>query len=80
MIETYESREPFPPLRSEFFVWTGSEDPWTRSRIGAWTPLTSGGCHYREFGGGHFFLYERTAEVVAELNRSLLPFAASMPV
>jgi surfactin synthase thioesterase subunit len=79
MIETYACDVRTDPINSEFVIMTGKEDQWTQNRIGEWAPLTSRGCHFQEFEGGHFFLYERTAEVIDVLNRRLLSHLGTVP-
>ncbi|MNK51474.1 Linear gramicidin dehydrogenase LgrE [compost metagenome] len=71
LIETYAFDGNEPPLNTEFFVWTGREDPWTRESIHEWSALTAKSCRYQEFEGGHFFVYERTREIIAALHDSL---------
>lgn len=71
LIETYAFAGNEPPLNTEFFVWTGREDPWTRESIHEWSPLTAKSCQYQEFEGGHFFVYEQTREIIAALHDSL---------
>ncbi|WP_433946010.1 thioesterase II family protein [Paenibacillus sp. SN-8-1] len=71
LLETYAFDDNEPPLSTDFFVWTGQDDPWTRENIHEWNKLTSKGCQYHEFEGGHFFIYERTREIIAALHECL---------
>ncbi|MWC30348.1 thioesterase II family protein [Paenibacillus sp. MMS18-CY102] len=77
LIETYAYGEIAPPLTSDVFVWTGKEDELTRERMDEWAQVTSGQCHYREFKGGHFFLYEQTPAVIATLQKDLMAASGS---
>ncbi|EFM11228.1 Thioesterase [Paenibacillus curdlanolyticus YK9] len=71
LIETYAYSEIVPPLTSDIFVWTGEKDELTRERMEEWAQVTTGRCQFREFAGGHFFLYEQTAAVLAALQNDI---------
>ncbi|RUT36531.1 thioesterase [Paenibacillus zeisoli] len=71
LLETYTFAGNERPLSTDFFIWTGRDDPWTRENIHEWSTLTTKGCQYHEFEGGHFFIYERTGEVLAALHDGL---------
>ncbi|MFE1252082.1 thioesterase II family protein [Streptomyces sp. NPDC058735] len=67
-VETYRC-EPGAVVRCPVTVLTGDADPRTSlDEARAWSEHTLSGSEVRVFSGGHFFLSERPAEVVAVLH------------
>ncbi|MBQ1074905.1 thioesterase [Micromonospora sp. C31] len=74
-VETYRYR-PGSPLRCPVSVFTGTEDPQvTVAEARAWERLTDASFILRTFPGGHFYLAEQRAAVVAALVDDLTRFA-----
>jgi surfactin synthase thioesterase subunit len=70
-IETY-AYTPGPPLSCPITVFTGDQDPQvTLDEARAWHEHTTGGFDLDVFGGGHFYLTARPAEVIARLSAVL---------
>ncbi|MEV6164511.1 alpha/beta fold hydrolase [Streptomyces sp. NPDC052052] len=70
--ETYEYREQ-PPLGIPLTVFGGKRDPRAdEAEILAWERLTSARFQARMFPGGHFFINDRTEELMEIMARSLL--------
>lgn len=69
--ETYRY-DPGPPLRCPVVAMAGDADAKTPlDDVGAWREHTSGPFELDVFPGGHFYLGERCAEVVAKLRTRL---------
>ncbi|MFJ3899920.1 MULTISPECIES: thioesterase II family protein [unclassified Streptomyces] len=67
-VETYRC-EPGAAVRCPVTVLTGDADPRTSlEEARAWSEHTAAGSDLRVFSGGHFFLSERPAEVLAVLH------------
>lgn len=67
MTETYEYREE-PPLDCRLRVFGGSGDEVvTGDQLGRWRELTTGPFELHVFQGGHFFIHEQHAELMAAL-------------
>jgi surfactin synthase thioesterase subunit len=66
--ETYTCAEDVT-VSCPFTVLTGNDDPkTTRDEAMAWQRHTSGPFEFRAFSGGHFFLIEQSAEIIAILR------------
>lgn len=70
-VETYRC-EPGALVRCPVTVLVGDRDPRvSRVEAEAWQSHTSAAFELREFPGGHFYLWERPAEVAAAVQREL---------
>lgn len=50
-------------------VFSGSNDPFTSQEgILAWSSHTTSECRFRSFPGGHFFLFERSHDVISAIE------------
>ncbi len=73
-IETYQF-QPGPPLVIPFFLYGGRADRQvTPASLEGWRDLTTGSTSLRLFPGGHFYLQEDRAPVIAALAEDLRPF------
>ena len=71
LAETYQYQEE-PPLEIPFSAYGGATDKdVNEDEVAAWGVQTSGPFHLRMFPGGHFFINENRAQVLAELVREL---------
>lgn len=60
------------PLQCPISVFGGMEDPEvTREALEAWQTQTAGPCSVRVYPGGHFFLHDFRAEVLAAIAQEL---------
>jgi len=67
-VETYRS-DPAATVRTSITVLTGDNDPKTSiDEAKAWSQHTSGAFDLRVFNGGHFFISDRSAEVMRVLK------------
>lgn len=79
-METYSFR-PGPPLDTPFFLYGGRDDPQASAAgLEGWRPLTTGPTSLRLFPGGHFYLQDARAAVIAELEKDLYGFKPSLRV
>jgi len=60
------------PLEENITVFLGKEDIFTMDRCDEWQQHTQQGCCIHYFDGGHFFLEEKTAQIVSLINETLL--------
>jgi medium-chain acyl-[acyl-carrier-protein] hydrolase len=75
LAETYRYREE-PPLAVPIHVFQGSRDAQTSDDgTGGWAAQTSAGCRVTVFDGGHFFVQEYEAELVALIGADLRQLA-----
>lgn len=72
LIETYSYMD-HDPLKSDFFLFSGKEDLYTPPEQfkEKWAIHTEGDCDIHVFEGGHFFLYERTDEIIETIHSCL---------
>jgi surfactin synthase thioesterase subunit len=71
-VETYR-HDPDRKLDCPVTVLTGDSDPRVSlDEAGAWAEHTTGPTELKVFPGGHFFLVDRSADVLAVLRRELL--------
>ncbi|WP_062984465.1 thioesterase II family protein [Nocardia anaemiae] len=71
-VETYRP-EPDARVRCPVTVLVGDRDPRvSRAEAEAWQSHASGAFELREFPGGHFYLWDRLADVVAAVQRELV--------
>ncbi|WP_329011162.1 alpha/beta fold hydrolase [Micromonospora rifamycinica] len=71
-VETYR-HDPGRKLDCPVTVLTGDSDPRVSlDEAGAWAEHTTGPTELKVFPGGHFFLVDRSADVLAVLRRELL--------
>ncbi|MFI7080357.1 thioesterase II family protein [Micromonospora sp. NPDC049903] len=76
-VETYQCASG-GRLRSPLTVLTGDADPVTSTAdAAAWAQHTTGPCELRTFPGGHFFLVDHAAAVVALIRNTLAAHATS---
>ncbi len=69
---------PEPPLDLPISAYGGVQDEEvSEEQVAAWREQTSGEFRMKMFPGGHFFLNEDRAVVLAELTRELRPLLAS---
>ncbi|MFD8330062.1 thioesterase II family protein [Streptomyces lydicus] len=69
---------PDAAVRCPVTVLTGDADPHTTvEEARAWSGHTTGGCDTEIFPGGHFFLADRSADVLAAVARRLRTLAAT---
>jgi surfactin synthase thioesterase subunit len=74
-VETYRYR-PGPPLDCPVTVFTGDSDPRVSiAEARAWQNHTTGPFRLLTFAGGHFYLAERPAPVIAALADQVAAFA-----
>ncbi|GGG11625.1 thioesterase [Paenibacillus albidus] len=73
LVETYQLKEDsIKPLPVDISILHGSEDQIAdKKRLVEWTSYTSRQCHFHDFPGGHFFINDRTENVVNVVNRTL---------
>ncbi|WP_440902634.1 thioesterase II family protein [Actinosynnema sp.] len=71
LAETYVHR-PGPPLETPVLVLRGADDTQvTVEGSRGWSALTSRDCRVADFPGGHFFVQEHEADVLATVERAL---------
>jgi medium-chain acyl-[acyl-carrier-protein] hydrolase len=71
VFETYRY-EAEPPLDCPIVVFQGTADAMVDDAGAAgWARHTRGGFRLRNFEGGHFFIHEKQADVLDEINREL---------
>ncbi|MGF9967211.1 thioesterase II family protein [Bacillus rhizoplanae] len=71
--ETYTSRLEPIKLGVDVTVFTGDSDPLvTIENVNEWSLYTYMMFKVNVFNGGHFFLYERSEEVIHKINQTLL--------
>jgi medium-chain acyl-[acyl-carrier-protein] hydrolase len=76
-LETHRPPER-PPLPVPISVFGGADDRITpREHLDAWRGETSGAFRVRVFPGGHFYLVDRRAELLADLAQTLAPLATT---
>lgn len=74
VVETYTFR-PGPPLETPLFLYGGRDDPQVSTAgLEGWRLLTTGPTFLRLFPGGHFYLQDAHALVIAELENDLRRF------
>ncbi|MGZ3102027.1 alpha/beta fold hydrolase [Streptomyces sp. H62] len=72
------AHRPGAPLECPLTVFTGAEDPSvTAAEAAAWHEAAASGVETRTFPGGHFFPYQRTAEVCGALVDTLEPLLSA---
>lgn len=73
-VERYVYR-PGPPLRCPLYVYTGDADPHVSEEEAAgWAGHTRADFRIRTFNGGHFYLAERSEQVIAALREDVTGF------
>jgi surfactin synthase thioesterase subunit len=73
-VERYAYR-PGPALSRPLHVYTGDTDPQVgEEEARAWAEHTRAGFRVRTFSGGHFYLAERSEQVIAALREDLTAF------
>lgn len=76
--ETYEF-VPGPPLALPLSAYAGATDTEVPTwQVEAWREQAGGDFRYVVFPGGHFFLHEDRAQLLAELGRELRPHLARL--
>ncbi len=68
IVETEELVNTILPLNVSISVFLGKDDHLTSEQCTGWKDHTQKDCVLYYFNGGHFFLQEQTAEVVARVN------------
>jgi surfactin synthase thioesterase subunit len=63
------------PLPFNITVFLGKDEELTPEQIDGWKNYTEGDCTIHYFNGGHFFINEKTEEVVEIISRTILQIA-----
>ncbi len=71
LVETYNFIERNSILENDLTILLGEHDDLTKEQEEGWSMLTNQKCSTHYFNGGHFFLNEKTEEVIAILNKKL---------
>ncbi len=71
LVETYRFIEKNEVLETNLIILLGKDDDLTKQEGDGWTMLTNRECYIQYFDGGHFFLNEKTEEVVTIINKNL---------
>lgn len=71
VVETYEYKHDFIKLPCDITVINGSQDRFTVDEIAGWREHTDKACKIVTLKGGHFFINERTGEVINIINYTL---------
>ncbi|GAA4278250.1 thioesterase II family protein [Aquimarina mytili] len=71
LVETYNFIEQNSILDNNLSILIGEHDDLTKEQGEGWSMLTTNACSIHYFDGGHFFLNEKTEEVIAILNKKL---------
>ncbi|MEU7146368.1 alpha/beta fold hydrolase [Nocardia sp. NPDC046473] len=76
--ETYRYTE-CPPLRTPIYAHIGNADPRVnREEAEAWSLHTTASFELHAYPGGHFYLNDQTAHLVASIKQVLLPATPSI--
>lgn len=71
LVETYCFIKENEVLETTLTILLGKDDEITREEGDGWKMLTNKKCNIHYFDGGHFFINEKTEEIVAILNKDL---------
>lgn len=71
VVETYEYKHDFRKLSCDITVINGNEDKFTEKEISGWRELTDKSCKIIMLNGGHFFINEKTKEIINIINYTL---------
>lgn len=72
MGETYRHKERSEKIDCDITVMNGNEDLSVRnSDMNLWSEYTSGKCDIQYYQGGHFFLFEKTDEILQMMYESI---------
>ena len=77
VVDTYRYRKR-PPLPWPIRVFGGSDDAECRPTLPDWSAHTSARCTVDEFPGGHFFLLDHLADIVARIESELMSYLEAM--
>ncbi|MFC0861433.1 thioesterase II family protein [Sphaerimonospora cavernae] len=70
-VETYQAR-PQEPLVCRILVFSGDADPHApRDGLERWRELSTAGTSIHIYPGGHFFLWEHSADLIARISDTL---------
>jgi surfactin synthase thioesterase subunit len=58
-------------LPSDFTIFLGKDENLNSKQIDSWKRYTSGNCTIHYFNGDHFFINEKTGEVVEKINNTV---------
>jgi len=72
--ETYTGSPHISPLDIDIDVFIGKEEDVTAEQMHGWKEHTRGMCNLHYFLGGHFFLHEKTSQIVDIINNRVRNF------
>lgn len=72
MIEEYDYKKKDERISCDITVFNGLQDQYNEIQIEEWRNTTCGNCEIYNFEGGHFFINQKTKEILNIINNTLI--------
>lgn len=72
MIEEFDYKKKDEKISCDITIFNGLQDNYSELQIEKWRETTNGNCEIYNFEGGHFFINEKTQDILRIINNTLI--------